>query len=79
VARIDAERAEVALERLRRAPIRRVGVVGLTAPAWLLRHNLSGYDAVYVALARRLACPLFTSDAALAAAPGLDITVTVVR
>lgn len=33
---------------------------------WELRHNLTAYDAAYVALAEALAAPLVTRDAALA-------------
>ena len=44
---------------------------------WSLRHNVSACDALYVALARRLACPLVTLDRRLAAAPHLGITVVV--
>ena len=35
-----------------------------------LRHNLSPYDAAYVALAELLDCPLVTADARLVNAPG---------
>ena len=35
---------------------------------WELRHNLTAYDAAYVALAEALAAPLVTRDAALARA-----------
>ncbi len=37
---------------------------------WQLRHNLSAYDAVYVALAEQLDAPLITRDNRLAAASG---------
>lgn len=37
---------------------------------WELRHNLTAYDAAYVALAEALDAPLLTCDAALASAPG---------
>jgi predicted nucleic acid-binding protein len=37
---------------------------------WDLRHNLTAYDAAYVALAEALAAPLVTRDAALAASRG---------
>lgn len=42
---------------------------------WRLRHNLSTYDATYVALAAALDAVLVTNDARLAAAPrtGIDI------
>lgn len=38
--------------------------------AWELRHNLTAYDAVYVALAEYLDAPLLTRDRRLANAPG---------
>jgi predicted nucleic acid-binding protein len=37
--------------------------------AWALRHNLTAYDATFVALAETLAVPLVTCDARLASAP----------
>jgi predicted nucleic acid-binding protein len=37
---------------------------------WELRHNLSAYDAAYIALAEKLKAPLITRDERLAAAPG---------
>ncbi|MGO9211119.1 MAG: type II toxin-antitoxin system VapC family toxin [Terriglobales bacterium] len=46
--------------------------------AWQLRHHLTVYDAVYVALAEALDAPLLTCDAKIAAAPGHHATVEVV-
>lgn len=37
---------------------------------WALRHNLTVYDATFVALAETLGAPLITCDARLASAPG---------
>lgn len=37
---------------------------------WQLRHNLTAYDAVYVALAEVLGATLVTTDARMAHAPG---------
>lgn len=37
---------------------------------WELRHNLTAYDATFVALAELLDAPLVTCDARLAGAPG---------
>ena len=43
---------------------------------WALRHNLSGYDATYVALAEKTnATALLTTDARLTRAPGIECTV----
>lgn len=46
--------------------------------AWTLRHNVSFYDALYVALAVRLDLPLVTADARLARAPGATCAVELV-
>jgi predicted nucleic acid-binding protein len=50
-------------------------VVYPTAPllvrCWELRHNVGPYDAAYVALAEATDSALLTSDARLAAAPGI--------
>jgi predicted nucleic acid-binding protein len=42
----------------------------LTERMWVLRHNLTAYDAAFVALAEALAVPLVTCDSALASATG---------
>lgn len=47
----------------------------LAAAAWSMRHNLTFYDALYVALAAALDAPLVTTDARLASAPGLPCAV----
>ncbi|PZS01499.1 MAG: twitching motility protein PilT [Pseudonocardiales bacterium] len=45
---------------------------------WELRHNLTGYDATYVALAEQLqVTSLLTTDARLAQAPGIACAVEV--
>lgn len=50
----------------------------LALSAWSQRANLTFYDALYVALATALVSPLLTTDARIAAAPGLPCTVDVV-
>lgn len=50
----------------------------LARTAWRLRHNLSYYDALYVALAARLGHPLLTADARLANAPDLPCAVELI-
>jgi predicted nucleic acid-binding protein len=48
----------------------------LAARAWELRHNLSGYDASYVALAELIGAMLVTLDERIGGAPGLRCTIT---
>lgn len=59
--------AELAIVRYPHAP--------LSDRIWDLRHNLTAYDATFVALAEALGAPLVTCDARLAAAPGSTATV----
>lgn len=47
--------------------------------AWALRHNLSCYDASYVALAELLEATLLTLDERVAAAPGVRCTIRTPR
>ena len=68
--RLDAKLAEQALAGLQRAELTRHPAASLTSKVWQLRTNLSAYDALYVALAERLDCPLLTSDARIARAAG---------
>ena len=49
----------------------------LAQAAWSLRENLTFYDALYVALAGALGAALVTTDARLAAAPGLPCRIMV--
>lgn len=44
--------------------------VPFAARAWELRHNLTTYDACYVALAEELDCPMVTLDMSIARAAG---------
>jgi predicted nucleic acid-binding protein len=50
----------------------------LANAAWRLRHNVTFYDALYVALAAAIESPLLTADGRLAKAPGLPCAVEVV-
>lgn len=63
------ERAKEAVTDLIDLPMTRHTHEGLINSAFDLRQNLSVYDAIYVALAGALSCPLITGDRALAAAP----------
>jgi predicted nucleic acid-binding protein len=57
-----------ALEDLADLPIERYPDTVFIERIWTLRHNLTAYDAAYVALAEALAAPLVTRDDALARA-----------
>ncbi len=59
-----------ALAHLAGFPIRRMPLPPLLERIWELRHNITPYDAGYVALAERLEAVLITCDAQLAAATG---------
>ena len=65
-------RAVWALDRWRDLDIERYPHAPLLDRVWQLRHNVSAYDAVYVALAEALSIPLVTGDGRLARAPGLN-------
>ena len=76
--RLERARATTFVRSLAHAPIRRVSHRLLLQDAWDARHQLSTYDAFYVALARRLGVPVITHDRRWAAAGDLGITVITV-
>jgi predicted nucleic acid-binding protein len=59
---IDPSRAFAAIYDLHRAPVQRYPLEPLLDQAWALRDRLTAYDALYVALALHLDCPLVTTD-----------------
>lgn len=63
-----------ALTHLAGFPIRRMPLPPLLDRMWELRHNITAYDAAYVALAERLEAVLVTCDARLATASGPNCT-----
>ena len=67
---IDAVRAQEATTDFADLPMVRYPHEPLLLRVWELRHNLTAYDAAYVALAEALDAPLITADARLADAPG---------
>jgi len=67
---IDGARGLAALSDLADFPLRRYPHDFLLPRVWDLRHNLTAYDAIYVALAEALDATLLTRDRRLAAASG---------
>lgn len=61
-------RAERALTDFTDLPLKRFSHELLLPEVWKLRHKVTAYDAVYVALADVLSAPLWTSDLRLARA-----------
>jgi predicted nucleic acid-binding protein len=76
--KIRPERAGEAIEDLRTVSLQTVKVVGLLGRLWELRHNLSAYDATYVALAEQLDASLVTGDGRIAGAPGIAAEIAVI-
>jgi predicted nucleic acid-binding protein len=76
--RISGNKGNELVGAVRRAPIRRHRHRLLLQRAWGLRHNLTAYDALYVALAELAHCPLLTADRGLASASADEVAVTVV-
>lgn len=75
---LDAADGWRAVDAWRRLGITRYPTFTLLHRSWQLRHNLTAYDAAYVALAELLGCPLLTADARLSRAPGLRCALTLV-
>jgi predicted nucleic acid-binding protein len=73
------QRAWLALEDLLAWPIDRITHTTLVPEAWPYRHNVSAYDALYVAAARVYDASLLTADGPLARAPALGIVVQNIR
>lgn len=75
--RLDATAASQAVADLRAWPAERWPHRPLLERAWELRHNVRGYDALYVALAEALDATLLTLDQRLAGVPALRCRVVV--
>lgn len=67
---LKAERAIQALQVLADLPIERYVHRIFLPRIWALRHNLTAYDAAYVALAEVLEATLVTRDSRILRAPG---------
>lgn len=69
--KVTARRAKLAIDDLIALPITRAPHRGLLNRCWELKHNLTPYDAAYVATAEGLGVPLLTADARLSRSPGV--------
>ena len=78
---ITAGTGERALNVLGQLDVNRYTHESLLPAVWELRHNLTAYDAAFVALAGVLDAPLTTLDKRMAAAipKGWNITVDIVK
>lgn len=68
---LSQDRAQDVRTDVEELAITRYGHQPLADRVWALRHNLTAYDAAFVALAEALEVPLVTCDARLANAPGV--------
>jgi predicted nucleic acid-binding protein len=75
----DPARANQALEDLDALRLDRVPHRPLIRRCWELRHNVTVYDAVYIALAQILGATLVTADQRLANASGSTCDIEVLR
>lgn len=75
---LTAERSAAAIQDLFVLPIARYPTIALLERAWALRHNVTAYDALYIALAEALDTSLVTSDEHLASAARTHANVSVV-
>lgn len=67
----DERRGALALADLADIPLRRAPHLPLLERCWELRHNLTPYDASYVALAEALEVVLLTADQRMTRATGI--------
>ena len=77
--RLEETRALTALDDLVAWPVDRIPNRTLARLAWQHLHNVSAYDALYVAAARAHDAPMLTADGRLSRASGLGIVIQHVR
>jgi predicted nucleic acid-binding protein len=72
---VSAQRADQALQDLLNLRVTRYPHFVFLQHIWRLRHNLSAYDAAYVALAENLGATLITRDARLASTSARGVSI----
>jgi len=77
--RLEEERARMVVEDLIRWPVARVRHRELARWAWYHHHNVTSYDALYVACARLYRIPPAAADSRLTRALGLGVVIQDVR
>lgn len=77
--RLDETRATEALDDLHAWRLRRLAHAPLLHDAWRLRHNVTAYDALYLAAAHRHGATLITADGPLARVPTAGVPIHNVR
>jgi len=75
---LDDERGQAAVSDFGDLPVVRYPHESLRHRIWELRHNVTAYDAVYIALAEALDAPLVTADTHLQQSPGHSASVQLV-
>jgi predicted nucleic acid-binding protein len=75
---MNPERGWEAVGDFRDLPIIRYPHDAFLPRIWELRHNLTAYDAAYVALSEALSAPLLTRDARLASTSGHYATIELI-
>ena len=75
---LDDDEGLGAVIRWRALALTRYAVAPLLQRVWELRHNMTAYDATYVALAEHLECAVVTLDGPLSRAHGPRCPVTIV-
>jgi predicted nucleic acid-binding protein len=76
---VSPRRAEELVADLSDLDLHRHAHLDLLARAWMLRANVSAYDAVYIALAEALEAAIVTCDGPLATAPGSRVRIELIR
>ena len=78
-AQLDPARAEQAIADLEGIRLDRVPHRPLLRRCWELRHNLTVYDAAYIAVAEILDATLVTADQRLSKVPGTTCTIELLQ